>query len=82
VLREALFPVKLLKTLAKAPVDFDSELWAASPAVGDIEDGVLGSGVGRCSIFPSNRQSVRESIHANHDEERNGKRAVKRLSWE
>ena len=32
-----LLPVKLLKTLAKPPVDFGSGVWATSPAAGDIE---------------------------------------------
>ena len=66
MVREALFPVKLLKTLAKPPVDFDSELWAASPAVGDIGDGVLGARNGRGSVLPT---IGGQQTDANHDGE-------------
>jgi hypothetical protein len=76
VLREDLFPVKLLKTLAKPLVDFDSGLWAASPAAGDIEDRVFDSGVDRGSVFPSKRQSARVSMFGNHNCTDTGRRGL------
>jgi len=53
-----LFPVKLLKTLAKPLVDLDSGVWAASPMAGDIGVRVSGSGVVSSSAFPKYRWSV------------------------